>query len=640
MSRVGCEYCTTSFKNRRYLLQHQARSKICIKYRDALFCCERCGTFKTKGINNFNAHLESCVGSTTCIPIPNKNQTNIVKELQSKLEAERIRSNIYLALLSSNTNLNVSQLVKQKDKCLHLFNIDNQTKIIIHDRISNDRIKQGNIPLSRPVDDASQKQQVNIPLSRPVDSSRKQQGNIPLSKPVDASQKQQGNIPLSKPVDASQKQQVNIPLSRPVDSSQKQQVNIPLSRPVDSSQKQQVNIPLSKPVDASQKQQGNIPLSKPVDASQKQQSVVRRYRRAPRDVEISPEPTTDVRSIAINKIDKRSKETLNKLNDDRVKNINQTCKDLIDQLASSRVYTKLLRKLKTKRITLLGTLKLDEYTLLVQDHTLQLTDIFKKKQQSNTRMRTNINNSLTPIDSRLLKYPGYHETQMDGECRERLEAVIRHGRIFSKEFKPHDLKYISDKLTNYSVSIFPMEKLIRWALINPYGFWNVVYLPWPKSSLDDPYSFYVLDKIKKGKRYWNMNCRLEDFSTDLAYSVQPYLIKLFRELYYTVFNDNCYRPNASDLSSFISEDCEQLAQNIILMSQPRKLCCKLRKIIISECTYNHTDQDHFSLLGDDVLQRKRFKHKEKIEMVSTIKKLFDQITDEQAVKFYKCRNVA
>jgi len=503
MSRVGCEYCTTSFKTRRYLLQHQARSKICMKYRDALFCCERCGTFKTKGINNFNAHLESCVGSTTCIPIPNKNQTNIVKELQSKLEAERIRSNIYLALLSSNTNLNVSQLVKQKDKCLHLFNIDNQTKIIIHDRISNDRIKQVNIPLSRPVDDASQKQQVNIPLSRPVD-------------------------------DASQKQQVNIPLSRPVDSSRKQQ------------------------------------------------SVVRRYRRAPRDVEISPEPTTDARSIAINKIDKRSKETLNKLNDDRVKNINQTCKDLIDQLASSRVYTKLLRKLKTKRITLLGTLKLDEYTLLVQDHTLQLTDIFKKKQQSNTRMRTNINNSLTPIDSRLLKYPGYHETQMDGECRERLEAVIRHGRIFSKEFKPHDLKYISDKLTNYSVSIFPMEKLIRWALINPYGFWNVVYLPWPKSSLDDPYSFYVLDKIKKGKRYWNMNCRLEDFSTDLAYSVQPYLIKLFRELYYTVFNDNCYRPNASDLSSFISEDCEQLAQNIILMSQPRKLCCKLRKIIISE----------------------------------------------------------
>ena len=229
---------------------------------------------------------------------------------------------------------------------------------------------------------------------------------------------------------------------------------------------------------------------------------------------------------------------------------------------------------------------------------------------------------------------------MDGECREKLETIIRHGRVFSKEFKPYIIEELSQKLTTYSVAVFPIEKLIKLSLINPYGFWNVVYMEWPKSSVSDPYSFYVLDKIKKGKRYWNMNCRLEDFTLDLIACIQPYLIQMFRELYYTVFHDNDFRQNASELSSFVSEDCEQLAQNIILLSQPRKLCDKLRKLLVENCTYKHTSHDQFSLVGDDLLQRKKFQTKEKIEMVDTISQLFDEITDEQAVNFYKSRNVA
>lgn len=365
-----------------------------------------------------------------------------------------------------------------------------------------------------------------------------------------------------------------------------------------------------------------------------------RYRRAPKDIESNPEPTTRARSLVIDQIDKKSKETLNQLNEDMADVIRDSCQKLISQLASSRTYTKLLRKLKSERSKLLGTLKLQEYIQVVDTHTQQLSKVLSQKQQSNKKIRSNILVSLTPLDARLLRYQGYHETQMDGECRERFETVIRHGRIFSKEFKPYALGDLSSKLMTYSVAIFPIEKLIKWALINPYGFWNVVYIAWPKSSLEDPYSFYVLQKIKKGKRYWNMNCRLEDFTFDLVACVQPYLIRMFRELYYTVFSDNDHRPNSTELSCFIAEDCEQLARNIILLSQPRKLCCKLRKLLTTECTYRHTDQDHFSLLGDDPLQRKKFQKKEKVEMVDTVRQLFDQITDEQAVNFYKSRNVA
>ena len=467
--------------------------------------------------------METCAG----VQLVASGHDHTVKDFKSKLAAERVRSNIYLALLESHPNIDVTRLIEEKDDELHLFDVTSKTKLFLHERIPSKRL----------------------------------------------------SAIREKPEDHSPR----------------------------------------KP---------------------EHQKQSRNYRRAPRCVESNPEPTTQARSLVIDQIDKKSKETLNQLDEDMASTIRNSCQEIITQLSSSRTYTKLLRELKVERSKLLGTLKLQEYIQVVKDHTKELSDVLSQKQQSDKKIRTNILNSLTPIDARVLRYRGYQETQMDGECREKLEAVIRHGRVFSKEFKPYILQDLSDKLTTYSVAVFPIEKLIKWALINPYGFWNVVYLSWPKSSLEDPYSFYVLRKINKGKRYWNMNCRLEDFTADLIACVQPYLIQTFRELYYAVFNDNGYRSNATELSSFVAEDCEQLARNIILMSQPRKLCGKLRKLLTTECTYKHTCQDQFSLLGDDPLQRKRFQKKEKIEMVDTVGQLFDQITDEQAVNFYKSRNVA
>ena len=522
-SNQWCIYCSTPFKNKRYLSQHQNRSKSCRRYRDVLFYCQRCGSFKTKGINNLHSHLETCTGAK----LSKSNQSRELKELKSKLEAEKVRSNIYLALLASHTNINITKLVKKDNDEIHLFSVTPTTKFFLYDRLPSICI-----------------------------SSKKEKNEDHSSRCVDL-----------------------------------------------------------------QKQSHN-------------------YRRAPRCVESNPEPTTQAISLVIDQIDKRSKKTLNKLDEDMTSVIRNTCHDLITQLSSSRIYTKLLRKLKAERAKLLGTLKFQEYILVVNNHIEELTKVFRQKQQSDKKIRTNILNSLTPIDARLVRYPGYHDTQMDGECREKMETLSRHGRIFSKEFKPYDIQNLVNKLTTYNVAIFPIEKLIRWELINPYGFWNVVYLNWPKSTLEDPYSFYVLNKIKKGKRYWNMNCRLENFTSDLISCIQPYLIKTFRELYYAVFNDNDYRSNATELSSFVAEDCEQLAQNIILLSQPRKMCDKLRKLLTSECTYKHTCQDQFSLLGDDPLQRKKFQKKEKIEMVDTVGQLFDQINDEQAVNFYKSRNTA
>lgn len=95
-----------------------------------------------------------------------------------------------------------------------------------------------------------------------------------------------------------------------------------------------------------------------------------------------------------------------------------------------------------------------------------------------------------------------------------------------------------------------------------------------------------------------------------------------------------------ETSGFAKEDCEQLAQNIVLVSQPKKFCNKLRELFIKGCTYTITSNDSFNLTGDDALQRKRYKEHEKAEMVGTVGQMFDDITDEQSVLFYKSRNIA
>ena len=509
-----CKNCSTSFSTSRYLTKHQANTKSCLKYREVFFCCERCGTFKTKGIRNIEIHLEKCTGEFTHSI---KCETELEK-LKAELEIEKTRSTVYASILGSLYNINPENILENKKNDLYLFNITPETKIYLQDKL-----------------------------------------------PEGMLQTQTNKVETYK-------------------------------------------------------------------------HSTKKYRRITK-LEGALEPTKQDVSQVINLIDKKSKESLRQLDSVKAEGITRICNDYIAQLKNSRVYTKILKNLRLQRSKLLGTLQLDEYIAVVKSHTAHVEKIFKDKQQTAKKAKNNTLISLTPMEARLLRYQGYTDTQMDADCRERLKSLLKYGGDFPKEFEPFDLQKFTQKLTNYSVAVFPIDRLVRWALINPYGFWNVVYLPLPKSGPKDPYSFYVLRTTKKGKRYWNMDCRLEDFTTDLITSIQPYLISTFRNLYYSIFNDNNYRNNYMNLSTFASEDCEQLAHNIILLSQTRKFGKRLRTLLVTECMYKNTNNDSFSLTGDDSLQRKRFQEREKVEVVSTVRQLFDEITDEQAVEFYKCRNI-
>ena len=311
---------------------------------------------------------------------------------------------------------------------------------------------------------------------------------------------------------------------------------------------------------------------------------------------------------------------------------------LMQSVRDSRIYSKPLGELQKVRWSLFGKLQLPEYTNLVKEQVRELEGIFLAKHQPEKRTQTAILKALTHLESRLVSYPGYTAFQLDVEQQQRLAQVLELSANHDQMFVPWDLKTFCEQFYNYGVVVFPLERMLRWFLFNKYDFWNVIYLPLPKSSDDDPYSFYVLRAIGNNEtRRWDMDCRLDDFSCDLIAGLLPHMIETFRKLYRDAFGDNDFRPRYTEDCHFTGEDCEQLAQNIVLLAQPRKFCAKLRAVVKDRATYQPTEKDKFNIFGDDSLQRKNFQTDDNPEIGDVVKQLFDEMSTDDAVDFYRAR---
>ena len=193
-----------------------------------------------------------------------------------------------------------------------------------------------------------------------------------------------------------------------------------------------------------------------------------------------------------------------------------------------------------------------------------------------------------------------------------------------------------EKFDNYGLAIFSIKKLIEIFINNKYGIYNIIYVPIKKSSENDPYSFYILEDIKSKKRYWKMDCRLEELTINFTNTIINYLKNIFKKLYHDVFNDNIYRKDYKSYNTITQYDCEQLLKNIYMISNQKKFSLLLRNIIRENCTYYPTENDRFNIYTDDLVQKKRFaEDKGSIDSVIFIKNLFDDISNEDSVDLYR-----
>ena len=307
-----------------------------------------------------------------------------------------------------------------------------------------------------------------------------------------------------------------------------------------------------------------------------------------------------------------------------------------DKLKESRIYTKLLDEIKYKRWSIFGHVSVEEYENLLVNHVKKLEEIFLEKKYTDKKIKQIIVKSLYALEARMLYYDNYINTYIEPDEMEKFKSVIQ-DRMYSPEITPFDENKIYRCLFNYSIVLFPLFQLLEMCLFNNVKFSNVIYLPLPKSSIDNPYSFYTLEKIQNDKRYWKMDCRLEDLSHSILSNLLDYMVSAFRKIYNDVFGDNEYREKYNFTNQITECDLEQLTDNIIVLSKPKQFCINLQKLIIKNTKYNPTDNDKFNLYGDDCLQRKRFSELEDLDGPNIYKRLFDNITIEKIVNIIQNR---
>ena len=320
-----------------------------------------------------------------------------------------------------------------------------------------------------------------------------------------------------------------------------------------------------------------------------------------------------------------------------VKTSSQKISELLEAIGTNRIYNKYVKQLSGVRRNVCGFYTLSGYMGLLEEHNSRLTEVFKNKRMDDKKIANIVSSSLSAVEAKILKQGEYYKQYSEVDDMQSLAAILDNDIDSNEFFVPFDVNSVCENMHNYGTVIFSIKKTVERYLCNRYGFHNLIYLPISKSSIDDPYSFYTLTMIDdKKKRYWTMDCRLEDLSSSISNSLVLYLVNNFRALYKDIFGDNDYRDNYETFCQESTEDFAQLTMNIMLLSSGKRFCDVLRKIVVSNCTYSPSENDKFNIYGDDPLQRNRFKSQkdDEEEIISVIKQMFDVITPESAKEFY------
>jgi hypothetical protein len=628
---VKCEYCFHTFTTQNFLDKHKNSAKYCIKYRDILFSCCKCN-YNTKGIKNIDKHINNCESllHNKSYEIKNINEfdkqilkynqtTSMltdriakyelkIKNISSDLKIEKIKSYIYLQIIEQKLGIKINELVDTKKDGIHLY--QNDIPIIIHENMFTIIMDDENDPIKKNVKPKkTKKKSVNIQKNICTDK-KKIKKSVNIDDDIIIPEKVCINEKIKKSDD-----DIIIPEKVCIDEKKiKKSVNIDDDIIIPE---KKINISRSK--------------TKSVDKSKSPQ-INTSYRTVRNCVDLVDEkPDHDIKAH-IGKIDNKIDKVIYDNFDVSLKEITNQITDKLNIIENNRIYSRAFIDIKHLRNKLLGKLSLTEYSKLIDEHIDKLTLICKNKNFDIKKTNKNISKSLSPLDMRLKHYGSYVNTTIDTDEFHRLRTALEIHAENPKQYKPFDFEYLYNNLFNYTISLFTIKESLTRLLFNRYGFFNLIYVELPKSSQYDPYSFYTLSNICGTTRKWNMNCRIEDLANNLIAHLRPYCMNLFRHIYSDIFKDNDYRQDFQSLAQIGTEDCEQLLQNIIILSRPHQFCQLLQDMIIQNATYKPTEYDKFNLYGDDKLQSKRFANAvdPEEEVICIISQLFDGIKNEQS----------
>jgi len=613
--KIFCNDCGKSFSSKGYMKLHILNSKRCQKHKDVLYLCRKCG-FKGMNHKTILEHIGDCD-----IIYENKDPIEIledsvklleengrdvdreeIRNLKMKLQIADIKLRIYQDIIENNLPIKLDDTIREKVEVM-----ERTAKVEVYRSYSNGRL---DVVLNRDfetVDTCDDKGTVEDMISKLPLAIHKELEDKPIHTEENIF-RDPGIIIESGHVSS----QSNISMSES-ESESESGLSFRSTDFMKKDTEEEVDLSISD--------------TDPVSPTPAKMTPKRRKRIQYRTIKnCSQEDAKDMK-VHIETITDKFHTLHPKIEQEELQ------RD-IAALKKGKVTLKVLTEIRTKRCNSLIYLGINEYIELLKNHCTQINtldpSILENKKTRNTFIST--------LEQRLLQCNGYTDTYLDAEDVSQFGKILSERLPSTGEFCPLDLENFYRRVMNPSVAFFTVKDILNTELQNIYGCNQIVYVDLPKSSKEDPYSFYILEKLEGDIRYWKMGCRMEDIATDLAENLVQYCIKKFTKIYRDVFGDNDYRENWESENQVTEYDCGSLVRNIITLSNCFKTCKIMQELVKEHPAFVPTSNDKFNLVGDDAIQRKRFVTMRKNNYMEQIKEnlgqLFDKVTDQEIIKIY------
>lgn len=283
-------------------------------------------------------------------------------------------------------------------------------------------------------------------------------------------------------------------------------------------------------------------------------------------------------------------------------------------------YNKDLENIAINRSKLMVQIPMNDYINLIKEHNKKIAEIFKNDNKK-------IGRSLTSLEKRLIYFPKYYMEPLIVDDLQKYKIALLVNMPYPKRYVPFSMSDLLSHLQNHSLCFLTLKENLERVLCNPYSYSNIVYV-----DKKDKYSFYILESVENEKRKWKLEMRLYKFANDLSNNLITFCRTFFRRIYNDAHNHNDYVQNS------MTEEFQQLLQNMILLCSQKSFCVLLQDIIIEKCLLNPTQLDRFDIQSDDKQHKKMFEKEvdSDEDIISMLKSLFDKISEEDLdrLKYY------
>ena len=331
-----------------------------------------------------------------------------------------------------------------------------------------------------------------------------------------------------------------------------------------------------------------------------------------------------VKTLKIHILNCKGSETqqYNNINDIYRSYTKHDCHDLV---LNPEDYKQKIQTMLKDRTSKLSEKTVLEYMNILQNDYANIQQFLKNQNQ--IQYKKTINTAFNTIEIKLLEIGQFYNIPT------RIEDIKWWSNSLNRQYQKNQLTpFIKtnflENLMNISLCFFPIQEIIRQQLINKNGFNNIIFVRLNEVN----YSFYYLDKIVDGKKYWKMDCRMEELINDIVDNLLFYCCKMFRKYYECVFGDNDYRKNFIEINNFTECELNQLLQNIMFLASMPKIYNYVQNMIIEHATHTPTSTDKFNLKSDDKIQLKKIENllnqDWKSKVINIVRDLFDNDFDD------------